>query len=648
MASPKVGLSLHIQNISKKFAADNLFEGLSLKMTDKSRIGLIGRNGCGKSTLLKIIMGTMAINEGSIYRAPGLSVNYLTQEPQITPGLTLEEEMRTAFLALNELTEKEAELIEKLNDPTLSVDDQMKFVGELGHVQQEVERLDGYNVDARIGRILKGLGFSLDDYQRKTEEFSGGWQMRINLAKILLERAHILLLDEPTNHLDMASCEWLESFLKDYPGGIVLVSHDRHFLDEITTEIAELEKGKMKVWKGNYTQHLEQKAIEMDQMVSAFNRQEKEIGKQQAFVDRFRASARRSTQAKSREKAIAKIDRVEVVEEDKRQMTIRFPAPQPSGRQVLTLRKVTKAFEDKEIFKGFDADFERDQRIFLLGANGTGKTTLLRLILGLEPLDAGEIKPGHQVNIGYFSQNQLETLNPELTVFDTLKETCPKLTNTELRSLLGRFLFSGDQVFKKVSVLSGGEKSKLALANLMMSGPNTLLLDEPTNHMDISAKEVMTKALRDYEGSMLCISHDRYFIQELATNIWEIYEGHLINYGGDYDYYLRKRDEMQANIIEKNAKPSKNNKKLESSPKKSNLNQVFTPERKEQEKELKRTEKKVIQAEKELAILEKQLSEPELQKDYEKLQEVGAQLKEKQKIVSGLNQKWETLADALK
>ncbi len=641
MAPPKTGLTLHLQTISKKFTAAPLFENLSLQISDSNRIGLIGRNGCGKSTLLKIIMGTEAINEGSIYRAPGLSVNYLTQEPQITPGLTLEEEMRTAFVALNGLFEEETRLIENLSDSTIDETEQMRLVEDLGHIQQEIERLDGYNVDSRIGRILKGLGFSQEDYQRKTDEFSGGWQMRINLAKILLEQADILLLDEPTNHLDMASCEWLESFLKEYPGGIVLVSHDRHFLDEVTTEIAELEKGKLKVWPGNYTQHLEQKAIEMSQLTAAFNRQEKDVAKQQAFVDRFRASARRSTQAKSREKQLAKMERIELPQEDKRRMAIRFPAPEPSGKQVLHLKGVSKAFDGKSLFNGIDIDFERNQRIFLLGANGTGKTTLLRLILGLEPLDAGTITPGHQVKIGYFSQNQLETLNPEQTIFDSLKETCPKLDNTELRSILGRFLFSGDQVFKEVAVLSGGEKSKLALAKLMMSGCNTLLLDEPTNHMDIPAKEVMTAALKDYEGSMLCISHDRYFIQELATHIWEIYKGHLINYGGAYDYYLYKREEVQAKIDAKLAKTQAS--LLKETPQKSvNPQQKQSLDRKEQEKQLKKTEKALIQAEKELKTLEAHLLDPKIQADYQKLHTIGVEVQEKQAQIAELNKKWDT------
>jgi ATP-binding cassette subfamily F protein 3 len=365
-------------------------------------------------------------------------------------------------------------------------------------------------------------------------------------------------------------------------------------------------------------------------------------------VERFRASATRSTQAKSREKQLEKITRIEVPEQDKRRMVLRFPPPQPSGRQVLTLRNVAKSFGDKRLFRKLSANLERNQRVFLLGANGTGKTTLLRLILGQEALDEGEIRPGHNVALGYFSQNQLESLEPTLSVFDTLQQACPQLTQTEVRSLLGRFLFTGDQVFKPVSVLSGGEKSKLALARLMMSGPNTLLLDEPTNHMDISAKEVMSEALLAYEGTVLCISHDRYFIQELATDIWELYEGHLLTYCGDYDYYLRKREEMRATVTQvppafasRDAEPSASAAALPgkaASPLKA---------RKELEKELNRVEKSIMALESEIADLEVHLQAPEIQQDYARLQALSATIGDKQQTLTQLNAQWESLADAL-
>ncbi len=641
-------MSIQLNAISKTFVTHSLFEGLTLQIGAKSRIGLIGRNGCGKSTLLKIIMDQIQPDGGSIYRAPGLLINYLSQEPRITPSLTLEAEMRSVFQEVSDLTAKEAKLLEKLSDESCSQEELMDLVNRLGTVQSALERLDAQSMDARIGSILKGLGFSLEDHQRKTGEFSGGWQMRINLAKVLLEGADILLLDEPTNHLDLEACEWMENYLKNYPGGLVLVSHDRRFMDQVATEIAELESGSMKVWTGNYTSHLAQKEAEADALLSAYDRQQKTLAKQTAFVDRFRASATRSTQAKSREKQLAKIERIELPDHDNRRMSIRFPSPQPSGKQVLTLRNVAKSFGNKALFSKIDADLTRQQRVFLLGANGAGKTTLLRLILGLETQDSGDITLGHNVQTGYFSQNQLETLDPALSIFDTMREACPKMTNTELRTLLGRFLFTGDQVFKPVSVLSGGEKSKLALAKLITSGPNTLILDEPTNHMDIPAKEVITEALDDYEGSMLCISHDRYFIQQLATDIWEIYNGHLLNYGGDYDYYLLRREAMHAQVDANNAKVAPGSPKAESAivlP--VTEKQVHAQSSKELEKQLKKLEKKLTQLEEEIAALEVQLHDPNLQQDYQQLHVISSDIEQKQKMHAQLDEQWNALAGNL-
>lgn len=634
----------------------SLFNGLSFQIGAKSRIGLIGRNGCGKSTLLKIVMGVISPDEGSVYRAPGLRINYLSQEPRITPHLTLEEEMRSVFTAINALEREEAELLRQLNEPSDASEESssesenrhLALATRLNRVHAELERLDAANREARISRILKGLGFAAADHQRKTGEFSGGWKMRINLAKVLLEGAEVLLLDEPTNHLDLEACEWLESFLKEYPGGLVLVSHDRRFLDQVATEIAELERDGLKVRSGNYTAHLALKAAEMEQLAAAYNRQQKELSKQTAFVERFRASATRSTQAKSREKQLAKVERIALPQQDNRRLAFRFPAPQASGRQVFTLRDVRKAFGDKLLFQSLNADFERGRRIFLLGANGTGKTTLLRLILGLETPDAGEIRQGHNVKPGYFSQNQLETLDPDKSVMDTLQEIAPMLTNTELRTLLGCFLFSGEQVFKPVSVLSGGEKSKLALARLMLSGPNVLLLDEPTNHMDIPSKDVMAEALLDYEGSILCISHDRHFIQELATDIWELYDGHLLTYGGDYEYYLFKRNQMRAGVqaIREAALNPRRALKTETVPEPTAAASPLQA-RKELEKQLRKVERDILALEEEIAGLQAKLLDPALQQDYQQLHELSISVERKQQALSQLNDAWSELAEAL-
>ncbi len=652
-------MSIQLNSISKSFQTHPVFTDLSLEIGVKSRIGLIGRNGCGKSTLLKLILGHLQPDGGNIYRAPRVHINYLSQEPQINPELTLEDELRSVFSELNALRDEEAKLIEQLSDPSHSQDAHMEMAERLCAIHEETERFDPQSVDARVDKILKGLGFSEADHQRKSGEFSGGWQMRINLAKVLLEGADILLMDEPTNHLDLEACEWLENFLREYPGGLIVVSHDRRFLDQVTTEIAELEMGKITVWAGNYSYHLEQKALAQEQQLAAYERQQKELTKQEAFVDRFRASATRGTQAKSREKQLAKIERLEPPKEDHRRMALRFPTPEPSGIQVLSLSDVSKSFGDKLLFSHLNADMERQQRIFLLGENGAGKTTLLRLILGLESLDSGQVRSGHNMIMGYFSQNQLDTLNAELTIFDTIQEACPKLTNTEIRNLMGRFLFSGDQVFKPIGVLSGGEKSKVALAKLMMSGPNTLLLDEPTNHMDIPAKDVITEALLEYEGTFLCISHDRYFIQQLATDIWEIYNGQLLTYCGDYDYYLFKRDEMRAKADQaalqarqKAERQAAARSSTEASPladdsRPSGKDVSPLQARREIEKQLKKVEKNILTLETEIAELTIQLQAPDIQHDYQLLHNLSATLDDKRHALTQLNTDWAKLAEAL-
>lgn len=635
---------LQLTDISKAFVHHRVLESVDLRVGRQSRIGLIGRNGSGKSTLLRIIMGVMEPDSGSIYRAPGLRVNFLTQEPQITPGNTLEQEVKSVFSAVNTLIAEEEKILQQLE--SLSGEAQIKAINRLDTLHGEMNRLDAWEIDAKISRMITGLGFSLQDLSRNVEEFSGGWQMRINLAKVLLEGADILLLDEPTNHLDLEACEWLENFLIDYTGGLVIVSHDRHFLERVVTEVAEMELGKLTLWPGNYSQYVTQKEEFLARQSSAVDRQQKEIAKQTAFVERFRASATKSTQAKSREKQLQKIERLEAPKTDTKRMAVNFPLAHASGKQVLTLRNLSKAYGNNRLFEKVSADLQRHQKVFLLGANGCGKTTLFRLILGLETPDTGEAHPGHNVDYGYFSQNQLETLDANCTVFDTIHNAKPQMTQTEVRSLLGRFLFSGDQVFKPVSTLSGGEKSKLALAKLMLSGPNMLLLDEPTNHMDIPAKEVLEAAFQSYEGSLLCISHDRYFIQQIATDIWEIYQGQLLKYPGNYDYYLDKRDEFRANLVASKADKPRVEKAIEA-PVESKSQMTPLRERRETEKRLNKLEKAIMALETEIEGLQTELNDPDLQQDYQKLETLSGRIGKKQRELDSLNSEWETLTETL-
>lgn len=644
MASDLSAASLHIQNITKRFGNRTLFEGLSLTLTPNTRLGLIGRNGCGKSTLMKIILGEEGINDGAIKKPDGLRINYLSQDPKVTPGVSLIEEVRSVFTEVNSLLDEEAALITQLESGELDNDGIMDVAEKLDTVNQRIEQLDGHNIEARVSAVLKGLGFTMDDYDRQTTEFSGGWQMRISLAKILLEQAEILLMDEPTNHLDMETVEWLESYLKTYPGGLLIISHDRRFLDQVTKETAELNGGQLRVWAGNYTQFVELKAAEMEQLAAAVARQEKEIAKQIEFVQRFKASAARGTQAKSREKQLAKIKRIHMPQDDTRKMSMTFPMNTPSGQHVAQFKNVSMAYGDKKLFHNVSTTVEREQCIFILGGNGVGKTTLMRLIMDIEKPTKGTIQFGHQVSIGYFSQNQLDTLEADKTVFETMNAVCPDMDDTEQRKLLGRFLFTGEQVFKPVSILSGGEKSKLAFAKLMMQGHNTLLLDEPTNHMDIPSKEVIADALADYEGTVLCISHDRYFIQELATEIWEVYNGELIVYCGDYDYYLSKRDELREQVDERIAKHQARIAKQHTQQNNSETSPSHE-DAKQLKKGLRRVEKEILDTEKAIEAKQAEMVTLSDGNNVDALTEANKQLKALEAHLSALNSDWEELAE---
>lgn len=533
---------LRLEHISKIYPTGEVLKDINWEVKPGERIGLVGVNGAGKSTQLKIIAGEMEPTSGEVIRPASLHIAYLTQEFEVDPSRTVREEFWTVFKEANQVQQSLAQVQRDMETATPEQLD--KLIHKLDKLQRQFEGLDGYGLDAQIEKILPEMGFVPEDGDRLVSAFSGGWQMRMSLGKILLQKPDLLLLDEPTNHLDLETIEWLENYLKGLKTPMVIVSHDREFLDRLCTQIVETERGVSTTYLGNYSAYLQQKAENQEAQLSAYERQQKELEKQQVFVDRFRASATRSTQAKSREKQLEKIERIEAPTGALKTLHFRFPQAPRSGREVVDIKNLVHTYDDKILFLGADLLIERGDRIAFLGPNGAGKSTLLRLMMGMEQPTEGTVRLGdHNVIPGYFEQNQAEALDLAKTVMDTIHDEVPDWKNEEVRTLLGRFLFSGDTVFKKVEALSGGEKARLALAKMLLRPANLLILDEPTNHLDIPAKEMMEEAIQNYDGTVIIVSHDRYFISKVANKIVEIRDGEFRSYLGDYHYYLDKTAE---------------------------------------------------------------------------------------------------------
>ena len=533
---------LRLEHIQKIYPTGEVLKDVNWEVKTGDRIGLIGVNGAGKSTQLKIIAGEIEPTSGQVVRPTSLKIAYLSQEFDIEESRTVKQEMWQAFQEVREIQKQLAVVhhhLENLKDG----EDYEPILKKMDRLQRQFEDHNGYELESRIDKLLPELGFKADDGDRFVSEYSGGWQMRMGLGKILLQSPDLLLLDEPTNHLDLETIEWLEKYLRSLSTPMVIVSHDREFLDRLCTSIVETERGVSTTYLGNYSSYLAQKAEAKAAQGAAFERQQKYIEKQQVFVDRFRASATRSTQAKSREKQLDKIERIEAPDSDVRTLKFHFPPASRSGRVSVQIKDLTHAYGDQILFLGANLEIERGDRVAFLGPNGAGKSTLLKMVVGKEDYNEGEITLGHNVLIGYFEQNQAEALDLHKDVFHTIHDDFPKMTHEEVRGVLGKFLFSGDTVFKQVRDLSGGEKARLALAKMLLTPVNFLILDEPTNHLDIPAKEMLEAALREYEGTVAVISHDRYFISQVANKIVEIRDGDLYVYAGEYAYYQEKREE---------------------------------------------------------------------------------------------------------
>jgi ATP-binding cassette subfamily F protein 3 len=551
---------LRLERVSKIYPTGEVLRDVTWEVKPGDRIGLVGVNGAGKSTQMRIIAGLEEPSSGLVVKQGDPRIVYLQQEFDVNPQHTVRQELFQAFGEAAQVLNRQRQVEEELGSEKAASDpDHLdELIQELGNLQTRFESLHGYELDARIDKLLPLIGFTPEGAEVLVGDYSGGWQMRIALGKILLQEPDLLLLDEPTNHLDVETIQWLEGYLIDQTVPLVVISHDRAFLDRVCNQIVETERGISRSYLGNYSQHLEQKAFERESSQAAFERQQKELSAQQAYIDRFRASATRSTQAKSREKLLDKVERIEAPLEGLGGPRFEFPPAPRCGRQVAVLEDLSHSYGERILFLGANLEVERGDRIAFVGPNGAGKSTLLRLVMGTESPDDGSARLGeHNVIAGYFEQNQAEALDLQKTVINTLFEAVPDWTQTQVRSLLGSFCFSNDAVFKEVGKLSGGEKARLALALMLLTPCNLLVLDEPTNHLDIPAKQMLEEALMDYEGAVLVVSHDRYFISRVANKIVELRDGELVVYRGDYAYYQQKKAEEAELLLEAEAEAAR-------------------------------------------------------------------------------------------
>ena len=537
---------LRLEKISKIYPTGEVLKDVSWEIRNGERIGLVGVNGAGKSTQLKIIAGLEEATDGSLISEGDPSIAYLKQEFDVDLSRTVREELFEAFKEASDLLHSQKLIQENMESELASKDlDYLdSLIKELSVIQSKFESINGYDLESKVEKLLPNIGFNQNEADRLVGDFSGGWQMRIALGKILLQSPDLLLLDEPTNHLDLETIEWLENYLLNQKIAMVIVSHDRSFLDKVCTRIVNTERGKSKSYLGNYTSYLQQRDFELESKKVAYEKQQKDLQVQKAYIERFRASATRSTQAKSREKLLDKVEKIEAPENNLKGPNFKFLEAPRAGRDILNIKDLTHSYEDNILFLGAFLELEPGERIAFLGPNGSGKSTLLRLIMGLEEPDEGSITIGkYNIIPSYFEQNQAEALELEKTVIETISQSVPDWTQTEIRSLLGSFGLTNDSVFKEVSQISGGEKARLALALMIIKPSNLLILDEPTNHLDIPSKQMLEKALSNYNGTALIVSHDLYFISKVANKIVEIRDGQLIKYQGDYKYYKEKKIE---------------------------------------------------------------------------------------------------------
>ncbi len=636
---------LQLKNIIKDFSDRRIFNGVDWHIRPADRIGLCGDNGAGKTTLLKMLGGMVSTDGGDIQVARGTTFGYLPQDGLEHRGRSLFEEVRLAFADLlemeSELARLEAAIADKHDDDAL--------MERYATIQEAFRQRGGYTMETEIGKVLRGLGFAEEDWGKACEHFSGGWQMRIALAKLLLQRPNLLLLDEPTNHLDLPARDWLEGYLASYPYAVVLVSHDRFFLDQVVGKIVEVWNGKLSEYPGNYSKYLVERERRISALMEAKRRQDEEVAKIEAFINRFRYQANKASLVQSRIKQLDKIDRIQVPPVRKK-IAFRFPDPPKGGRVSIELKGVDQGYGDLTVLDGVDLTVEKGERLALVGPNGAGKSTLMRLLAGDEPPRGGERIEGHNMSLAYFAQDQAKVLCPEKTALEEITSAAPFDMVPKVRDILGTFLFSGDDVHKRVSVLSGGERNRLALAILLLRPANLLLLDEPTNHLDLQSKEVLLQSLGNYPGTLVFVSHDRYFVDALASRVLEVGGGQVVSHLGNYEDFLRAKEARgegghQAERVEHRGEgmpPPAAESKGERRRSHEERKEAQKLERRRQ-KSLAEVEALIEARESDLAGLEEEMADPDLYQDADRWRQVSARHAGLKDDVAALYDRWEKL-----
>ncbi|MFO7257473.1 MAG: ABC-F family ATP-binding cassette domain-containing protein [Bacteroidota bacterium] len=626
---------ISVSDITYLIGGRPLYENASMFIRPKDRIGLIGLNGKGKTTLLRLINGDIQVTSGSISKSNDCTIGFLNQD--LLSYQSDDAILTVAMEAFRDAVETQRQLEKVIRQ--LETEYSEDLVHKLSQLQEKFEQLDGYSMQAKAEEVLEGIGFSTSDLHRPLREFSGGWRMRVMLAKLLLERPSLLMLDEPTNHLDLPSIEWVENYLRNYDGAVLIVSHDRRFLDNVVTKTVEVTNQQLVTYEGNYSYYLQEKEIRQRIQQNAYENQQQKIRQTERFTERFRAKAAKARQVQSRIKALERMERVEEVVNDVAVVNFRFHFKQQSGRMVVSLKDVTKAYGDLVLLEKASATIERGDKIALIGANGKGKSTLLRILYGTEPIE-GERTIGYNVIPAFYAQHQLEALQIDNEILDELKQAGSGKTEQELRNVLGCFLFSDDDVYKKIKVLSGGEKSRVALAKTLISEANFLLLDEPTNHLDSISENILIQALQQYKGSFIVVSHNRHFVSQIANKIWYIEDRQIKEYPGtyeEYDYWLR-------NVARPVQKPAPAEEKKASEKPKPARRQKAPDEKASLMRQLRDVETDIEQLEQRLKEVQEEMAQPEVFTNFEKAGKLKSEYEGIKQRLDDANRKWEELA----